>query len=74
LADELKHLDSKVCSGFWVLALGSGAGTGEELAFALVPRLTLSSYRKYHTRDGDFAGFVLPSSSGFIYKWDAPLP
>ncbi|MDH4064405.1 MAG: alpha-amylase family glycosyl hydrolase [Acidobacteriota bacterium] len=23
-----------------------------------------------HTADGNFAGFVLPSSSGFIYKWD----
>jgi hypothetical protein len=22
------------------------------------------------TRDGNFAGFVLPSSSGFIYKWE----
>jgi 1,4-alpha-glucan branching enzyme len=26
------------------------------------------------TRDGRFVGFVLPSSSGFIYKWEAPAP
>jgi 1,4-alpha-glucan branching enzyme len=25
-----------------------------------------------HTNDGNFGGFVLPSSSGFIYKWEAP--
>jgi len=25
-----------------------------------------------HTRDGSFDGFVLPDSSGFIYKWEAP--
>lgn len=25
-----------------------------------------------HTQDGNFAGFVLPSSSGFVYKWEAP--
>jgi 1,4-alpha-glucan branching enzyme len=25
-----------------------------------------------HTRDGNFGGFVLPSSSGFVYKWEAP--
>ena len=25
-----------------------------------------------HTGDGWFAGFELPSSSGFIYKWEAP--
>jgi hypothetical protein len=24
------------------------------------------------TADGHFAGFDLPSSSGFIYKWEAP--
>jgi 1,4-alpha-glucan branching enzyme len=24
------------------------------------------------TNDGNFSGFVLPSSSGFIYKWEAP--
>jgi 1,4-alpha-glucan branching enzyme len=24
------------------------------------------------TNDGNFAGFVLPSSSGFVYKWEAP--
>jgi hypothetical protein len=24
------------------------------------------------TADGNFAGFVMPSSSGFIYKWEAP--
>ena len=24
------------------------------------------------TNDGNYAGFVLPSSSGFIYKWEAP--
>ena len=25
-----------------------------------------------HSTDGRFAGFTLPSSSGFIYKWTAP--
>jgi 1,4-alpha-glucan branching enzyme len=25
-----------------------------------------------HSRDGRFTAFVLPSSSGFIYKWEAP--
>jgi 1,4-alpha-glucan branching enzyme len=24
------------------------------------------------TNDGNFSGFVLPSSSGFVYKWEAP--
>jgi 1,4-alpha-glucan branching enzyme len=24
------------------------------------------------TNDGNFGGFVLPSSSGFVYKWEAP--
>ncbi len=26
-----------------------------------------------HSRDGRFTPFVLPSSSGFVYKWEAPL-
>jgi 1,4-alpha-glucan branching enzyme len=26
-----------------------------------------------HTTDGKFADFVLPDSSGFIYKWEAPV-
>jgi len=25
-----------------------------------------------HSTDGRFAGFTLPSSSGFIYRWTAP--
>jgi hypothetical protein len=24
------------------------------------------------TNDGNYGGFVLPSSSGFVYKWEAP--
>ncbi|MCW5976423.1 MAG: hypothetical protein KIT09_00020 [Bryobacteraceae bacterium] len=27
----------------------------------------------FHSNDGRFAGFALPSSSGFIYKWESPL-
>jgi hypothetical protein len=24
-----------------------------------------------HTNDGRFGGFLMPSSSGFVYKWEA---
>ena len=27
-----------------------------------------------HSKDGRFAGFVMPSSSGFVYKWEAAGP